>query len=100
MPTFNVSKSAYSDLLSIGRYTEKEWGRKQRNSYLKQIDTCFKQIARNPKLGTSCDYIKTGYRKFPQGSHVVFYRENSEGLVEIVRILHKNMDVFSKFEKT
>lgn len=100
MPTFNVTKSAYSDLMAIGRYTEAEWGRKQRNTYLKQIDTCFRKIARNPKLGASCDYIREGYRKFPQGSHIIFYRQDKEGTISIVRVLHKNMDVFSKFDET
>jgi toxin ParE1/3/4 len=99
MSTFNVTKSAFSDLIAIGQYTEKEWGRKQRNTYLKQIDSCFNQIARNPNLGTRCDYIRTGYRKFPQGSHIIFYRKNNEGVVNIVRILHKNMDVVSKFDE-
>jgi toxin ParE1/3/4 len=100
MANFNVTKSAYSDLIAIGLYTEEEWGRNQRNTYLKQVDTCFMQIAQNPKLGTNCDYIKAGYRKFPQGSHIIFYRQNSESLIDIVRVLHKNMDVVSKFDET
>ncbi|HAS8147395.1 type II toxin-antitoxin system RelE/ParE family toxin, partial [Vibrio vulnificus] len=33
------------------------------------------------------------YRKFPQGSHVIFYRQIGSQNIEIIRILHKSMDV-------
>lgn len=44
-------------------------------------------------VGKQCDEIMPGYRKFPQGSHVVFYKEGSNCVIEVVRILHKSMDV-------
>lgn len=97
MPPFKVSKKAYSDISEIGRYTQKNWGTPQRNYYLKQLDECFFQLAEYPELGLTCDYIAQGYRKFPQGSHLVFYKQDSDGAVEIIRVLHKNMDVDSKF---
>ena len=96
MPSFKVARKAYSDLIAIGRFTEKEWGKSQRITYLKQMDECFLQIANNPDIGTSCDFIRTGYRKFPQASHLIFYRQDQEGLIEIIRVLHKGMDVESK----
>lgn len=96
MPGFRVTRKAQADLIAIGRFTEREWGRNQRKSYLKQLDNSFGKIAENPELGTACDYIKTGYRKLPQGSHLIFYRLGAMGMVEIVRVLHKSMDVGSK----
>ena len=41
----------------------------------------------------ACEYIAKCYRKFPQGSHLVFYRQDDENVVEIIRIFHKAMDV-------
>ena len=99
MPTFKVARKAYSDLVAIGRFTEKEWGKAQRITYLKQIDECFLQIARNPEIGTSCDFIRTGYRKFPQASHLIFYRQDAVGVIEIIRVLHRSMDVESKLSR-
>ncbi|MCG8434648.1 MAG: type II toxin-antitoxin system RelE/ParE family toxin, partial [Gammaproteobacteria bacterium] len=32
-------------------------------------------LAENPDIGKACDEIRDGYRKFPQGSHVIFYRQ-------------------------
>ncbi len=55
---------------------------------------CF--LAESPSIGKKCDHIKTGYRKFPQGSHIIFYREDTKSNIFIIRILHKNMDVESK----
>lgn len=99
MPNFRVARKAYSDLVAIGRYTEKEWGNAQRATYLKQMDDCFLQIAKNPEIGTACDFIRTGYRKFPQASHLIFYRQDKDGLIEIIRVLHNSMDVESKLSE-
>ena len=92
-----VTRKAHADLIAIGRFTAKEWGINRRNKYLKQLDDCFQQLSENPSLGVCCDFIANGYRKFPQGSHLIFYKQNPEGIIEIIRILHKTMDVKSRF---
>jgi len=98
MAAYKLTHKAQYDLLSIGRFTLKEWGVAQRNFYLKQLDACFSQIAENPMLGMACDFIAADYRKLPQGSHVIFYKKGSAGVVEIIRVLHKSMDVGSSFD--
>lgn len=90
---FHLSTKAKTDLLKIGRYTQINWGREQRNDYLKLLDNIFHQIAEKPELGYSCDYIREGYRKRPQGNHVNFYKEFNNNEVLIIRVLHKSMDV-------
>jgi len=97
IPAYRVSNRAQADLLSIGRFTAKEWGLAQRNFYIQQLDSCFSQIARTPNIGEPCDYIASGYRKLPQGRHVIFYKHGSDGSIEIIRVLHQSMDVKSKF---
>jgi len=61
MATYKLTNKAQDDLLSIGRFTLKEWGVKKRNFYLKQLDACFSHIAENPRLGIACDFIMVGY---------------------------------------
>lgn len=97
MPSIKVTRKAQDDLIAIGRYTEKEWGVSQRNHYLRQLDECFFRLAENPALGSACDFILPGYRKFPQGRHLIFYKQASDDTVEIIRVLHKSMDVETKF---
>lgn len=93
MKKFTLSQLALDDLKSIARYTEDQWGRGQRDIYLKQFDDTFQMLAETPTLGVACDLILLGYSKFPQGSHVIFYRLLADDALEITRILHKSMDV-------
>ncbi len=93
MGIFTLTQKAKSDLKMIAAHTQRRWGRQQRMVYAKQFDDAFYMLADTPKAGNSCDVIKRGYRKFPNGSHAIFYRELSKSAIEIVRILHKRMDV-------
>ena len=77
MPNFKLSRKAKADLRSIALYTERKWGRDQRNHYLLQFDQCFHLLGENPNLG--------------RGSHIIFYRLAADGATEIIRILHKRM---------
>lgn len=99
MKPFALTNEAKADLKAIARFTEKRWGREQRNLYIKQLDDAFHLLAATPLAGKACDYIKAGYRKFPQGSHILFYKGGAVSKIEIVRILYKSMDVDSKFDK-
>jgi toxin ParE1/3/4 len=92
-----LSAKAKSDLIKIARYTQLTWGTAQRNDYLKILDNTFQLLIEEPELGINCDYIKEGYRKYPQASHVIYYKEHKVNQILIVRILHKCMDVNSTF---
>ena len=93
MASFKLTAKAKDDLRNIARYTQEKWGREQRNIYLKQFDDAFSLLSKSPEIGPSCDFIKAGYRKFAQGSHVIFYTLGPSSTIQIVRILHKHMDV-------
>ena len=92
MGAFQLTNNAKFDLRSIAAYTQRKWGKEQRRIYLRQFDDVFHLLAKTPDIGIACDYIKTGYRKFPTTSHVIFYRLLSDTEIEIVRVLHKRMD--------
>lgn len=92
MGTFTLTTRARADLKSIAVYTQRKWGIEQRRIYIRQFDETFHTLSDNPEVGSECDFIKPGYRKFPVTSHIIFYRNVSQSNIEIVRILHKNMD--------
>ncbi len=92
MSKFLLSTKAKSDLIKIARYTQLTWGNSQRNDYLKILDNTFQLLADEPELGINCDHIREGYNKYPQASHIVYYKENKVNQILIVRILHKSMD--------
>ncbi len=91
MSQYTLSVKAEDDLISIGKYTQKKWGKKQRTHYLHEIDSTFPLLADNPKKGRSCDEIRRGYLRYNVGKHAIFYRQIKND-VEIIRILHQSMD--------
>lgn len=100
MGSYSLTNAARADLKSIAVYTQRRWGREQRRSYSRQFDDAFILLANNPDAGVSCDFIKEGYKKFPTGSHTIFFRMLSENEIQIVRILHKRMDVARQLRGT
>lgn len=93
MLPFRLTNKAKEDLISIARYTERTWGRDQRILYLRQLDSMFHTLSETPELGRLCEDIKPGYYKHLGGSHLVFYRVDNDSIIEIIRVLHKRMDV-------
>jgi toxin ParE1/3/4 len=93
MNKFVLSAKAKSDLIKIAKYTQLTWGQSQRNDYLKILDSTFHLLADEPEIGIQCDYVREGYSKYPQASHVIYYKEHKANQILIVRILHKSMDV-------
>lgn len=99
MPHFRIKVAAKNDLKYIAKFTEKTWRQEQRNKYLTEFDRAFHQLADNNELGKACDHIRTGYRVFPVGSHVIFYKISGHQRIDIIRVLHKRMDVPSQLFK-
>jgi len=91
MTGFKLTLAAERDLKDIARYTQRKWGQKKRNQYLSSLDSRFAWLAEDPQFGKPRDEIKAGYRSYPEGRHVIFYRNAKEN-IEILGILHQNMD--------
>ena len=95
MDKFVLSSKAKTDLIKIAKYTQITWGLSQRNDYLKVLDNTFHLLSIDPELGINCNYIREGYSKYPQASHVIYYKEYKNNQIFIGRILHKSMDINS-----
>ena len=90
MATVRFTRLAEADLLDIGLYTIRVWGRTQCNHYLRQLEQHCRRLAGDPKRGRPCDEIRPGLRRSRVGRHVVFYREEAEGIL-VSRVLHERM---------
>ena len=88
---FVLRPRAQSDLDEIWDYTAAKWGLDQAETYTRQLWNDITTVAGRPTLGRECPEVRRGYRKYPSGSHVLFYRSAADG-IEVVRILHKRMD--------
>lgn len=91
MTHYVLRPRAQRDIEDIWDYSAATWSVAQAEVYVRQIQQCLETLATDPRLGRKCDEIRAGYRKYPAGLHVVFYRI-VDGGIDIVRILHQRMD--------
>ena len=98
MKRFKLSAAADIDLRKIAEYTLKQWGEPKRNAYISELFEAFGKLATSPNIATNAENIRIGYRKFPQGSHVIFFRTSDSHGIEIIRVLYKSMDVELHFK--
>ena len=92
MAGFALSPAARADVKEIWDYTVRNWGEAQAERYTRDIRDACEALGNGTLSGRSAEDIRAGYRKAAVGSHVMFYRVRTD-LVEVVRILHRSMDV-------
>ncbi|MCA4777119.1 type II toxin-antitoxin system RelE/ParE family toxin [Empedobacter stercoris] len=93
---YKISKQAEVDLENIWLYTFEEWSLEQADYYLDLIIDEIEYISENPKTGKNYNDFRKGYFRSRVKSHFIFYRINiKEEIVEIIRILHQQMDIES-----
>lgn len=91
---YKLSKLAERDLENIWLYTFEEWSLEQADHYFDLIMNEIEYISNNPKSGKDYSEIRKGYFRSRVKSHFIFYKNNwKEETVEIIRILHKQMDI-------
>ena len=76
----------------IAAHTLQQWGKQKRDTYIGDLFDTFGRLSATPQIAARVDDIRKGYRKFPQGSHVIFFRASELHDIEIIRVLHKRMD--------
>jgi toxin ParE1/3/4 len=87
-----VAHLARRDLQAIARYSEKEWGAARKAQYMAAIREKFSLLLQRPAIGATRNDIAPGYRSYPVGRHLIFYRIEEKSVV-ILRVLHQRMDV-------
>ena len=92
MAGYVLSPAAQADLEEIWDYTVRHWGVAQAERYTRDIQAACEAASDGILVGRSAEDIRAGYRKIAVGSHVVYFRERP-GTLEIIRILHRRMDV-------
>ncbi len=94
MSRYVLSPAAQADLEQIWDYTSQRWNDDHAEAYVRVIQHAVELVSDNPLIGRSCDEVRVGYRRHTAGSHTLYYRVRAgEELIDVVRILHKRMDV-------
>ena len=91
---YKISEEAQNDLENIWLYTFDTWSLEQADRYFNLILDEIEFIAENPNSGKDYSHVRKGYLSSKVKSHFIFYKINpNESLVEIIRILHQQMDI-------
>ena len=93
MSSYLLSPAAQADLDQIWVYTCHRWDPDQAEEYVRELQRALERAAVNPLIGRPCDEIRPGYRKLAAGSHILFYRLLPEDVIDVVRVLHRRMDI-------
>ena len=93
-----LSAAAARDIEELLDHSIAEFGIHQTESYYDALTRCLELLGENPELGYAADDIRSGYRRFPHESHVIFYTLQQND-VFVVRILHKRMDAVRNIQE-
>jgi toxin ParE1/3/4 len=91
MAKLEITAAADRDLKDIYRYTFQEHGERQADGYLEGLDDCFRRLAEHPMIARSAARLRSGYRRFEYGAHVVFF-VRIDGGIRVIRVLHQRME--------
>jgi len=93
---FKISNEANNDLENIWLYTYETWSIDQADRYFDLILDEIEHLSKNSTIGKDVSYIKKRYFRSKANTHFIFYRVNDEKQeIEIIRILHEQMDIDS-----
>ncbi len=93
MAKFYLTNKAVEDLANIWNYTFDTWSEKQADKYYQILLENCQEIAENPKNGKTYYPVEKSLLGLHVNKHIIFYRQVSEDLIEITRILHEMMDL-------
>lgn len=86
-----ISPAATVDLDEIWFYGVDQWNVKQATRYQNKLLDMVQFLADHPELGKDRSEIKSGYKSYAAGSHILFFWE-SDGILRVIRVLHQRMD--------
>jgi len=90
--TYQLTRIADNDLYEIWQDSYEQWGSRQADKYLNELESCFIELSQHPELGRTRPEIRQGYRSIPKNKHLIFYRQY-RGHIEIIRVLHQRMEI-------
>lgn len=93
MRKYRFTNKAVDDLTGIWRYSCYRWSENQADKYYSMLIESCRKIASDLDAGKEYPAIKEGLFGYKAGKHIIFYREMEENEIEIIRILHEQMNL-------
>ena len=98
MAGYKLTNKAVEDLTQIWDYTYHKWSENQADPYYAMLLGNCKELPFNPGLGKKYSEVTTNLLGFKAGRHIIFYRRIEENVIEIIRILHEQMDLRNRIK--
>jgi len=98
MPRITKQTQVDQDLIEIWLYTFKAWGEQQADKYLDDLDAAIQLLAEQPLICRERIELVPPIRIHHHEHHLIVYLAIGDG-INIVRVLHENMDVDSHLDK-
>ncbi len=92
MINYKILPKARDDLEAIWLYGVNQWGLKQAEQYLEELEQNFQLITENPKFYREREEFTPPVRICHCGRHLIIYMIEGDHVL-IIRILHDSMDV-------
>jgi len=89
--SWRLYPKAITDLEDIYLYGLGEFGLEKAESYIKNIEVSFQNVANTPDISRKCDHIRSKLLAWNVESHVIFFKKIKTGIA-IIRVLHKSRD--------
>ena len=99
MAKYKLTNKAVDDLTNIWNYTFDKWSENQSDKYYHILLENCNEIACNPELGKNYSIITENLLGIRTGRHITFYRKTDKNEVEIIRILHEEMDLKNRIKE-
>ena len=88
-----LRQKAIYDLNDIWDYTFEKWSEKQADKNYTIIKLACNTIGENPDIGKDYVGISKNLLGLKSGKHIIFYQVISDDRIEVIRILHEQMDL-------
>ena len=99
MAKYELTNKAVEDLTNIWEYTIEKWSEQQADRYFHLIVSKCQEIANNPKIGKIYDCIANDLFGLKTEKHIIFYRKRENQPIQIIRILHGQMDLKNRIDE-
>lgn len=93
MASYTLTNKAVLDLSAIWEYTVDTWSERQADKYYFMLLDACQELADGKVSGKNYAEISAEILGCSAGQHILFYRKLRHDKVEIVRILHTQMDL-------
>lgn len=92
MGNYKLSTEATKDITGIYIFSIRNFGYDQAKKYVKELEGFFIELSERDELARDASLFAHNLKYYNYKSHVIFYLEEEDSSILIIRVLGKHMD--------